>query len=75
MPDARRPPRETPPESLPSGIASAMPYLADVPAVRRAGERLVSGRISRERFDAIVAAERRRFVRRRVREVAAALRA
>lgn len=68
MPDAPvSPPRRDPPESLPG--------LADVPAVRRAGERLVSGRISRERFDAIVATERARYVRRRVREVTAALRA
>lgn len=76
MPDAPVSPHSPhPPESLPSGIASAMPYLADVPAVRRAGERLVAGRLSRAGYDAVIERERRRFVRRRVREVAAALRA
>lgn len=55
-----------PPETLPG--------LADNPAVRAAGAAFVSGRIGRERYDAIVERERKRFIQRRVREVAASLR-
>ncbi len=58
--------RHQPPEALPGP--------ADNPAVRAAGAAFVSGRIGRERYDAIVERERKRFVRRRVREVAASLR-
>lgn len=57
---------QQPPETLPG--------LADNPAVRAAGAAFVSGRIGRERYDAIVERERRRFIRHRLREVAASLR-